>query len=123
MDDMFSELQEGMPAMEPQKMFLDVVDREEELVVTADLPGVGKDDIDLRCTEDSLSIRAERSREETEEEEGYVRRERTWGTYRRDLSLPATVSCEDVSASFRNGVLEVRLPKKEGADGKQIDIE
>lgn len=122
MGEMFEELG-GERGMEQQRLFLDVVERDGEIVVTADVPGVSKEDIDLRCTEDSLSIRAEREREETEEEEGYVRRERAWGTYRRDMKLPTPVDCDGVEASFTNGVLEVTLPKKAGTEGKQIEIE
>lgn len=122
MEEMFEELG-GAQGTEAQRLFLDVVERDGEVVVTADVPGVEKEDIDLRCTEDSLSIRAEREREESEEEEGYVRRERAWGSYRRDVKLPITVDCEGVEARFTNGVLEVKLPEKEGANGKHIDIE
>lgn len=123
MDELFRGIEEGFSTTEPQRMFCDVVESDGEILVTADLPGVSKDDIDIRCTGDSLMIKAERrSEEEEKESEGYVRRERSWGSYRRDISLPGKVDCDAVEARFRNGVLKVKLPKEE-AEGRRVTVD
>lgn len=124
MEDIFRDIEEeALSENQRQKMFLDIVESDGEIVVTADLPGVRKEDIDLRCTDDSLTVTAERATEEEEEEEGYVRRERSWGSYRRSIELPTKVDCDGVSAKFRNGVLEVKLPEKEEMKGRKVSIE
>jgi len=126
MENLFKELEEEAleSSKEPNRMFCDVAETDDEIAVTTDLPGVDKDDIDIRCSEDTLRISAKRQVEEEEEEaEGYVRRERAWGSYKRTMELPSNVDCDEVTASFQNGVLEVKLPKKETTKGKEIAIE
>jgi HSP20 family protein len=104
---------------------IDLEDRDDELVLTADLPGFDSDDIDVRVTDRSVSLSAEREATTEEESEGeYVRRERRRTAVSRSLSLPAAVDADAVEASYRNGVLRVRLPKREpGGEGRRIDVE
>lgn len=105
-----------------QRLFCDVVERDGEIAVTADLPGVEKGDIYIECTGDELSITAEKKSEVEEETEGYIRRERRSGSYKRRIKLPTDVDCDAVEASFQNGVLEITLPKVEATEGKEIEI-
>jgi len=102
---------------------VDLKDRDDEFVLTAELPGFEKDDIDVRVTDRTLRLEAEHA-EETEEEEGeYVRRERHRASAARSISLPGAVEADDISATFDNGVLTIRLPKSEPVtQGKQIEI-
>jgi HSP20 family protein len=107
-------------AVEP---YTDIVDKEGELVLTADIPGVNKDDIKINISDGNIEISAETKKEEKEEKEGYIRRERSFGRYFRSYSLPAAVNFEDVKASYKNGVLEVHMPKSEEKKGKSIKVD
>jgi HSP20 family protein len=107
---------------QPGGMSLDVADHDDELVVTADLPGFEKDDIDISLRGDRLRISAE-SRAETEaSDEDYLQRERRQQSMSRTLTLPEGVDESGVSAEYRNGVLTVTLPKASGGDDAH-DIE
>ncbi|MFB6094374.1 MAG: Hsp20/alpha crystallin family protein [Halanaeroarchaeum sp.] len=107
------------------RLNVDVEDRTDEYVVTADLPGVTKEDIDVELADQTLRIEAEREEEtETGDEGRYVRRERSRESTSRSISLPEAVEEEGVSARFKNGVLTVTLPKAyASADAHEIDIE
>jgi HSP20 family protein len=103
---------------------VDLEDRDDEFVLTAELPGFEKDDIDVRVTDRTLRLEVEHAEETEEEEEGeYVRRERHRASVARSISLPEAVEADDISATFNNGVLTVQLPKSEPVtQGKQIEI-
>lgn len=96
---------------------VDVEDREDEYVVTADLPGYDEEEIGIELSEGTLHIGAEHEEEtETEEEGEYLQRERRKRSASRSLRLPEAVDEEGASASYRNGVLTVTLPKAEPED-------
>lgn len=103
---------------------VDLEDKDDEFVLTAELPGFDKDDIDVRVTDRTLRLEAEHAEETEAEEEGeYVKRERHRASVARSISLPEAVEADDISATFNNGVLTVRLPKSEPVtQGKQIEI-
>jgi HSP20 family protein len=103
---------------------VDLEDRDDEFVLTAELPGFEKDDIDVQVTDRTLRLEVEHAEETEEEEEGeYVRRERHRASVARSISLPEAVEADDISATFNNGVLTVQLPKSEPVtQGKQIEI-
>lgn len=107
------------------RLDVDVEDRHDEYVVTADLPGFEKEDIDVELAEETLRIAAEHEAADEEEAPGrYVRRERTRESMSRSISLPEAIDDEGVEARFNNGVLTVTLPKAYGSeDTQQIDIE
>jgi HSP20 family protein len=106
-------------------MRIDVADHDDEIVVTADLPGFEKDDIDLSIAGEALTIRADRGVDAEHESENYVRRERRRHSVRRTVPLPAAVREADATASYTNGVLTVTLPKEAVADddSHHIDVE
>ncbi|HEU4344012.1 MAG TPA: Hsp20/alpha crystallin family protein [Candidatus Binatia bacterium] len=108
----------GMP--EPA---VDIYDEKDEFVVKAELPGMSKDDIQVNVTDNVLTIKGEKKKEESKEEKDYYRSERIYGAFMRSLSLPAEINSEKVRATFKDGVLEVRLPKSEQAKKKQISVE
>lgn len=109
-----------------EKASVDVAENDDEVTVTADLPGFDKDDIDISIRDAQLTIQAQRE-EETEtgdEDATYHRRERTQRQVSRTLRLPTDVNEEAANASYQNGVLTVTLPKTEaGVDGHSIDVE
>jgi HSP20 family protein len=92
---------------------MDVTETDSEVVVTTELPGVDRKDIDVEVLPESLSVKAEMSRESEGKEKTYHRRERVWGRFERTVSLPAEVVADQVKAVFKDGVLEIRLPKTE----------
>jgi HSP20 family protein len=93
-----------------------------ELVLKAELPGVKKEDIDLKVENNTLTIRGERKREVETKEEGYHRVERSYGGFARSFTLPSTVNAEAVKADYRDGVLTVTLPAREEAKPRQVQI-
>lgn len=89
---------------------VEVFEREGQLVVRADLPGLNKDDIKVDITGDALTIQGERKQEHEEKREGYYRSERGYGSFYRSIPLPEGVNAEEAKANFRDGVLEITIP-------------
>src|SRR3989449_8222625 len=92
---------------------VDLIDKGSEFVVRAELPGVSKEDVDLTVTADGIEIRAETNRSREEHEKNYQYRERTYQALHRVLSFPEEVKADLAAATLKDGVLEVRVPKKE----------
>jgi len=101
---------------------LDVYEDMDDLVVKAELPGMEKDNVEVNLTDHTLTIRGEKKKEDEVKEEKYFRSERSYGSFVRTLQLPADVQADKVKASFKNGVLEVRLPTTEEAKTKEIKV-
>ncbi len=101
-----------------------VSETNDEVIFTAELPGLSEDDITIELENDVLSIGGEKTEERTEE--GEERRfhvwERSYGSFKRSFTLPRAVSGAEVTATFDNGVLEVKLPKAAEAKGRKIEI-
>lgn len=95
---------------------MDLVDRGAQLEVTAELPGLDKDDIELSVHEGTLVLRGHKKHEETKEEEGCYRTERFFGSFQRAVPLPVDVDIDRAEAKFDKGVLTVRLPKTQPAE-------
>lgn len=102
---------------------VDLADHGDRYVVTADLPGFEKSDIDVRLTGESLHLRAERETDTTEEDAEYLRRERRRESVSRRLSIPEPVDEAGITATYNNGVLTVELPKQGADTGTSIDID
>ncbi|RQG89939.1 Hsp20/alpha crystallin family protein [Natrarchaeobius halalkaliphilus] len=105
---------------------LDLTDEGEEFIVTVDVPGYDRDDLDIRLTGETLSITGERERTEEHEagEEMYIRRERELQSFNRHVRLPDPVDVDDVSATVNNGILTIKLPKLEfEGESHSINVE
>jgi HSP20 family protein len=103
---------------------VDVREHEDEVLIVADLPGVEKDDVSLNLINPrTLGISCERKADKEEKAEGYFMRERVYGSMTRIVALPNDVTDEGATASFKNGVLEVRLKKVTIERGARIQIE
>ncbi|WP_248897746.1 archaeal heat shock protein Hsp14 [Haloplanus halobius] len=103
---------------------VDVLRRDDELVVTADIPGFDSPSVDVSVDDDLLTIRADSETETATDDGAYVRRERRHQSVRRTIRLPATVDEDGASATYRNGVLTVTLPVETETDAVQhIDVE
>jgi HSP20 family protein len=107
--------------------FADIFDRGDRFVITVELPGVRKEDIKLRVTEDTVYIEAQMKREKELEQEGAIRIERYYSGYRRVIRLPEEVVPEKAKARYNNGVLEIEIPKKKPTkpekEGFEVKIE
>ena len=100
---------------------VDIIDHDNEIEVQAALPGVKKEDLDVSINNHMITIRAS-TKEEKKEEGKYFRREITRGEFQRTLSLPENVDNEQVTASFKDGILKVTIPKTEKSKRKSIEI-
>jgi HSP20 family protein len=94
----------------------------DDIVIKAELPGMEKDDIQVNLADHLLTLQGEKSRKEKIHQDDYICREREFGSFSRTLELPAAVQGEKVKATFKNGVLEIRLPMAEAAKAKTIKI-
>ena len=101
---------------------VDIYETDDAFMLKAELPGFKKDDVNIEVHENRLIIRGERKRETEAKEDQYHRLERAYGRFERAFWLPTTVDAEHIQASFKNGVLELRLPKSPAAKPKQIPI-
>jgi HSP20 family protein len=101
---------------------VDIFETEGEIVVKAELPGMERKDITLNLEKNVLSLRGERRFEKETKDDNYHRIERSYGTFSRAFSIPATVDEEKIRADYKDGVLKIVLPKKEQAKPKQIRI-
>ncbi|MDD5555843.1 MAG: Hsp20/alpha crystallin family protein [bacterium] len=102
---------------------LDIYEDKESIVVKADLPGMKEEDVDISIQGNTLTLRGERKQESEVKEKDFYRCERYYGSFQRCLELPFPVDQGKVKASYKGGVLEVRLPKAEEAKEKKIRIE
>lgn len=104
---------------------VDVQDRENDVLVRAELPGVKKDDLDLSVSEGTVTIKAEtrQQKEEGERSGDYYRHEIAQGIFARTIPLPGDVDADNAKARFEDGILELTLPKREQAKRKRIKVE
>ena len=100
----------------------EVFHRDNELVIQADLPGISKDDINIDIEGDQLTIRGERRVDETIRRDRYQRFERSYGSFSRSFTIPSTIDAGRINATYKDGVLTVRLPQREEAKPKQIEV-
>jgi HSP20 family protein len=101
---------------------VDVYEDANNVFVKAELPGLTDKDVDVNIVDNTLVIRGEKKKEEEKKEQNYYRIERSYGAFQRSIPLPNAVEPEKVKASFKGGVLEIEMPKKEEAKPKQIKV-
>lgn len=106
------------PWLESLSPRIDVVEDDGEIRVTAELPGLDEDDVEVALGDNWLTIKGEKKAEKEETEKGYKYRERSYGSFRRTIPLEMDVVADKVDASFDKGVLTVRLPKSPEAQAK-----
>ncbi len=98
---------------------LDIFERDNNVILKAEVPGLKKEDVEVTATEDSVSLKGEFKREEEIKEEAYYRHERRLGRFYRTVPMPTAIRPEEVKATFHEGVLEVVAPKVEEAKPKE----
>ena len=102
---------------------VDVEETADAYVFRADLPGLDSKDVKVTVTGDTLTLRGERKREEKKTDDSFHRIERSYGTFERSYTLGAPVRADQVKASYKDGVLEIRVPKAEEAKAREIDVQ
>jgi HSP20 family protein len=129
MDDLFHAVSgTRKPSLDPLwrgvRLFplLNVRDLDQSYVVTAEIPGMKTDDLEIKIEGDTLMLKGERKPEEAGEEISYHRRERATGTFQRSLTLPGKVDAENVSATYKDGILTVKLQKEKATLPRQIAV-
>ncbi len=119
----------GLPSLKKMREFMaispavDMYDNEKEIVVKAEVPGMDKKDINISVSNSTLTIKGEMKKEEETKEEDYYYAERSYGSFSRRLELPAKVQESKITANFKDGILEIHLPKAPEAKVKEIKIE
>jgi HSP20 family protein len=110
-----TEMEEVMPSV-------DIFEEGDNVVVKAELPGIRKEDIDVNMADNTVSISGEKKKEEKVERKNYHREERSYGTFTRSFRLPVEVQTDKAKASFKEGVLEIRIPKTKEAIQKEKKV-
>jgi len=101
---------------------LDIAEREDEIVIKAELPGMKAEDIDISVQGNTLTLSGEKSTESEKKEENYYHVERRYGTFRRTLTLPTQVDPDKIEAHHAHGVLTITLPKSEKERARRIPV-
>src|SRR6266849_4240309 len=101
---------------------VDIYENKDQIVLEAELPGMNREDFDLTIENNVITLRGERRFEKKDDADNYHRVERAYGSFTRSFTLPQTVSGDGATAEYRNGVLRVRLPKREETKARRIEI-
>lgn len=101
---------------------VDISETKDNLVIKADMPGMNREDVKISIHDNILTLRGEKKQEKEEKEANYHRIERSYGSFCRSFTLPTSVKADKVKASFKDGVLNITLPKTEEAKPKEIPI-
>jgi len=102
---------------------VDILEKDDAILLKAELPGVRLEDVDLQIKDDVLILKGERQFEKETRKENYHRIERSYGTFSRSFTLPGIVDQTGISAKLKDGILEVKLPKARSMESKPIPIE
>ncbi len=101
---------------------VDVAETENDIIVKAEIPGIDPKDIDVSITGDKLTLKGEKKEEKENTGKCYHRVESSYGSFKRVITLPASVDVDKVAAEGKNGILEITLPKKEESKAKKINV-
>jgi HSP20 family protein len=99
-----------------------VYEEKDSVVVKAELPGMKKEDVEVNLAGEILTIKGEKKEDKEVKEDNYYRRERSYGSFLRSVGLPCEVKSDEIKASFKDGVLEIRMPKTEESKKKSVSV-
>jgi HSP20 family protein len=105
-----------------EKPAIEVYEEKDDVVVKAELPGLKREDLELNISDNLLTLKGDKKKEEEVKEKGYYYSERSYGSFTRTVEIPKEVQAEKAKAVFKDGVLEIRLPKTEEAKRKETRI-
>jgi HSP20 family protein len=111
-----------MPEMEELSPTVDIFEQDNDVVVRAELPGMKKEDIEVKLTDDTITISGEKKKEEKVQKKDFYMMERSYGSFMRAFNLPSEVQTEKVRAQFKDGILDIRVPKTEEAKKKEKKV-
>ncbi len=111
-----------MPEMGELSPTIDIFEEGNDVVVKAELPGMKKEDIDVKLTDNTIAISGEKKKEEKVEKKDFYRLERSYGSFAHVFTLPTEVQTDKVKAQFKDGILEIRVPKTEEAQKKEKKV-
>ncbi len=117
----FGRVEGEAPGKRPWAPLVDMLETPTDLVVRAEIPGVRREDIDVEVTSESLTIRGERKFDEANKDQ-YLRVERPYGPFQRSFSIGVPVQADKVKASYKDGILEITIPKAEEVTPKKVEI-
>ena len=112
-----------MASPESRLPSIDLIDRDDHVLVRAEMPGVDKKDLNVSISENALTIKGETQREEKEETGAYFRHEISRGTFERSITLPTNIDASKLNATLTDGVLEVTVGKAEGAKRRSVKVQ
>ena len=101
---------------------VDISETDDDIIVTAEMPGMDQKDIKLMIRDNTLTIKGEKKREEEKKEKNYHRIERSYGCFERSFTLPVNVETDKITATYKNGILNITIPKTEEEKPKEIAI-
>ena len=125
MDDLFNSFFGGwnLPMAESKVWpSIDISEDDEKVMVSAELPGCKSEDIDINVNGRTLSISGEKKQSQEKKEKGYYYCESSYGSFRRDVNIPSEVDPEKIDATYKDGILEINMPKAEKAKTKKISV-
>ncbi|MFC1884567.1 Hsp20/alpha crystallin family protein [Thermodesulfobacteriota bacterium] len=127
MDDLFERFSDWRPSLRLRDKgdwipSVDLTETAKEIIVRAEVPGMEKEDIDVSLESKTLTIRGEKKTEHEENEENVHRVERRYGSFMRSIELPAEVNPDKVNATYKGGVLRLKLPKVKSQSAKKIEV-
>ncbi len=124
-DRFFPSREDDQERTSPQSVWrprMDLIETDEAYRLHLDMPGMSRDELKISYQDNQLIVSGERKSAQTDEDEEFVRVERSFGQFRRSFSLPRTVDADNISATYDNGVLTVTVPKAETVKPRQIEI-
>jgi HSP20 family protein len=113
---------EGLREIGVREPAIEVFEEKDDVVVKAEIPGIKKEELEVNVTDDLLTIKGEKKKEEEVKEKGYYYSERSYGAFERSVEIPRAVHADKARATFKDGILEVRLPKTEEAKRKEVKL-
>lgn len=117
---MWGGLEESLESIRSPQM--DVIDRDKDMLIRVELPGVEKKDVDVSVSNGTLNIKGGVKRESKEQRKDYFRCEIAQGNFSRSLSIPLGIDKTNIGASLKDGILEIILPKEEGAQLRAVEV-
>lgn len=111
------------PGKEAVRPYIDIIDRFDEILIRAEMPGVKKEDIDISLEENILTIKGEIKNEVQANDGNYTCSERNYRSYLRSIDIPAKITADKITAALKDGILSVHLPKAAGVQPKKIKVE
>jgi HSP20 family protein len=109
-------------AVSAWKPVVDIYDKDDAIVIHAELPGVKKEEVSIEVKDNVLTIQGERADVKEVNEDSYFRKERIFGSFQRSFTLPSAINPENIKAVFKDGVLQIEIPKPEEQKPKQIEV-